>query len=206
MFIVDQHASDEKYNFEELQKTTKLQSQPLVVPEKLELTAIQEITLIENLETFEMNGFKFLIDHDAVAGQKIKIQAKPFSKNWEFGKEDIEEMIFMLDDAPNSICRPSRIRTMLASRACRKSVMIGDPLTTQHMKKIIEHMGELEHPWVSCRKLHDAVILTHGSFTDLPSRPTDASLPAQPRFHRRHNSFLSFTCQTIFIDNSFKWK
>lgn len=31
LFIVDQHATDEKYNFETLQKTTKIISQKLVV-------------------------------------------------------------------------------------------------------------------------------------------------------------------------------
>lgn len=31
LFIVDQHATDEKYNFETLQKTTKITSQKLVV-------------------------------------------------------------------------------------------------------------------------------------------------------------------------------
>lgn len=147
LFIVDQHASDEKYNFENLQNTTQLQTQPLVVPEKLELTAIQEITLIENLKIFEINGFKFLIDHDAAPTQKIRIHSKPFSKKWEFGKDDIEEMIFMLQDAPNTMCRPSRIRTMLASRACRKSVMIGTPLQKPQMKKLLTQMGEIEHPW-----------------------------------------------------------
>ena len=30
LFIVDQHASDEKYNFETLQRTTRLQPQKLV--------------------------------------------------------------------------------------------------------------------------------------------------------------------------------
>ena len=29
LFIVDQHAADEKYNFETLQKTTKIESQKL---------------------------------------------------------------------------------------------------------------------------------------------------------------------------------
>lgn len=31
LFIVDQHATDEKYNFEKLEKETKLQHQPLVM-------------------------------------------------------------------------------------------------------------------------------------------------------------------------------
>ena len=147
LFIVDQHASDEKFNFEDLEKKMKLQTQQLVVPERLELSSIQEITLLENLKIFEMNGFKFLIDEAAEPGRKVKIHSKPFSKNWEFGKEDIEEMIFMLDEAPNVLCRPTRIRTMLASRACRKSVMIGTALTKKQMKTLLEHMGGLDHPW-----------------------------------------------------------
>lgn len=34
------------------------------------------------------------------------------------------------------MCRPSRIRQMLASRACRKSVMIGTALNKREMKKV----------------------------------------------------------------------
>ena len=35
MFIVDQHASDEKYNFETLSRTTKISPQDLVNPLKI---------------------------------------------------------------------------------------------------------------------------------------------------------------------------
>lgn len=97
LFIVDQHATDEKFNFEDLQRTTILQSQKLVHPEKLELTAINEMILIENLEIFEMNGFGFKIDDDACATQKIRLVSKPYSKNWEFGKADVDELLFMLN-------------------------------------------------------------------------------------------------------------
>lgn len=38
-------------------------------------------------------------------------------------------------DTADSIC-PSRVRAMLASRACRTSVMIGDPLTKTEMQKV----------------------------------------------------------------------
>lgn len=79
----------------------------------------------------------------------MKLTGKPFSKNWEFGKEDIDELIFMLEDAPNTICRPSRVRNMFASRACRKSIMIGKPLSKQIMRRLVNHMGEIEQPWVS---------------------------------------------------------
>ena len=38
MFIIDQHAADEKFNFENLSKTTKMQIQELAKPIKLELS------------------------------------------------------------------------------------------------------------------------------------------------------------------------
>uniref|UniRef100_A0A182T4Y8 MutL C-terminal dimerisation domain-containing protein n=1 Tax=Anopheles maculatus TaxID=74869 RepID=A0A182T4Y8_9DIPT len=147
LFIVDQHATDEKYNFEDLQRTTVLQNQRLVVPQPLELTAVNEMVLIDNLDIFEMNGFKFEVDGAAPTTRKVRLMAKPYSRNWEFGKEDIDELIFMLQDAPNTVCRPSRVRAMFASRACRKSVMIGRALSVREMERLIRHMGEIDQPW-----------------------------------------------------------
>lgn len=63
---------------------------------------------------------------------------------------DVKELISMLADSQgdcsiissykldtaDSVC-PSRVRAMLASRACRMSTMIGDPLTKAEMKKVI---------------------------------------------------------------------
>lgn len=36
----------------------------------------------------------------------------------------------------NVMCRPSRVRQMFASRACRKSIMIGTALKKSEMKKV----------------------------------------------------------------------
>lgn len=47
------------------------------------------------------------------------------------------------------MCRPSRVRAMFASRACRKSVMIGTALSKSTMRQLVDHMGEIEQPWVS---------------------------------------------------------
>uniref|UniRef100_A0A8B9C5X3 Mismatch repair endonuclease PMS2 n=2 Tax=Anser TaxID=8842 RepID=A0A8B9C5X3_9AVES len=147
LFIIDQHATDEKYNFEMLQQHTVLQGQKLIAPQNLNLTAVNETVLIENLEIFRKNGFDFLINEDAPVTQRVKLISLPTSKNWTFGPQDIDEMIFMLSDCPGVMCRPSRVRQMFASRACRKSVMIGTALNIQEMRKLITHMGEIEHPW-----------------------------------------------------------
>ncbi|NXY89514.1 PMS2 endonuclease, partial [Alcedo cyanopectus] len=147
LFIIDQHATDEKYNFEMLQQHTVLQGQKLIVPQNLNLTAINETVLIENLEIFRKNGFDFVINETAPVTQRVKLVSLPTSKNWTFGPQDIDELIFMLSDCPGIMCRPSRVRQMFASRACRKSVMIGTALNVQEMRKLITHMGEIEHPW-----------------------------------------------------------
>ncbi|KAM6244487.1 mismatch repair endonuclease PMS2 isoform 2-T2 [Spheniscus humboldti] len=147
LFIIDQHATDEKYNFEMLQQHTVLQGQKLIVPQNLNLTAVNETVLIENLEIFRKNGFDFVINENAPVTQRVKLISLPTSKNWTFGPQDIDELIFMLSDCPGVMCRPSRVRQMFASRACRKSVMIGTALNVQEMRKLIAHMGEIEHPW-----------------------------------------------------------
>uniref|UniRef100_A0A8C3QYT0 Mismatch repair endonuclease PMS2 n=1 Tax=Cyanoderma ruficeps TaxID=181631 RepID=A0A8C3QYT0_9PASS len=147
LFIIDQHATDEKYNFEMLQQHTVLQGQKLIVPQNLSLTAVNETVLIENLEIFRKNGFDFVINENAPVTQRVKLVSLPTSKNWTFGPQDIDELIFMLSDCPGVMCRPSRVRQMFASRACRKSVMIGTALNVQEMRKLVTHMGEIEHPW-----------------------------------------------------------
>ncbi|RXG67168.1 Mismatch repair endonuclease PMS2 [Armadillidium vulgare] len=147
LFIIDQHATDEKYNFETLQKTCVMQNQKLIIPQALELTAANEGILLDNIEIFTKNGFSFQIDNSKSVGKRVMLLSLPYSKGWEFNKEDIEEMIFMLSDSPGVMCRPSRISAMFASRACRKSVMIGTHLSRSQMRKLIDHMSEIEQPW-----------------------------------------------------------
>lgn len=154
LFIIDQHATDEKYNFETLQKTTVLQHQRLVLPQDLDITAVNEMILMNNLKVFEANGFQFDIDMERPVTKRVKLIGKPFSKNWEFGKEDIDELIFMLQEGTSNAsyldtCRPSRVRAMFASRACRSSVMIGTALSKTDMRRLVDHMGTIEQPWVN---------------------------------------------------------
>ncbi|KAL1517808.1 hypothetical protein ABEB36_001531 [Hypothenemus hampei] len=146
LFIIDQHATDEKYNFENLQKNTVLECQKLVTPKFLELTASAKSTLLEHEQIFKKNGFAF--NRDPV-NDKIYLISVPMSDRTVFGKADIDEMIFMLqeDSSQDHTCTPSRIRSMFASRACRKSVMIGKALSRIEMRKIVDHMGQIEHPW-----------------------------------------------------------
>ncbi|KAJ7410751.1 hypothetical protein WISP_106457 [Willisornis vidua] len=165
LFIIDQHATDEKYNFEMLQQHTALQGQKLIVPQNLNLTAVNETVLIENLEIFRKNGFDFVINENAPVTQRVKLISLPTSKNWTFGPQDIDELIFMLSDSPGVMCRPSRVRQMFASRACRKSVMIGTALSVQEMRKLITHMAMKVNKSMDCMREKDLHALREGIHT-----------------------------------------
>ncbi len=153
LFIIDQHASDEKYNFERLQATTTVQSQRLVQPKTLDLTALEEEIILEHLPALERNGFVAQVDTSGArpVGSRVQLLSLPLSRETTFSVADLEELIFLLADNPTSsattIPRPSRVRKMFAMRACRSSIMIGRALSRRQMEKVVRHMGEMEKPW-----------------------------------------------------------
>ncbi|KAG5440181.1 hypothetical protein PCANB_001750 [Pneumocystis canis] len=147
LFIIDQHASDEKYNFEKLQMKTIIESQPLVKPCKLNLTVIDEITVIEHLDLLKKKGFKIELDHSKKPGEKCKLLSLPQKSGIIFGTEDLEDMISKLQENPQKDIQCTKIKNILASKACHSSVMIGDSLSENTMKNIVQHMGEMDNPW-----------------------------------------------------------
>lgn len=150
LFIIDQHASDEKYNFETLQATTVVQNQPLVVPKTLELMAMDEIAVMDNLDLLKRNGFVVHVDPESPTGMRCSLVSLPMSRETVFGVEDLEELIHLIHQhqgSGTSHLRCSKIRSMFAMRACRKSVMVGRDLPVKAMESIVRHMGELDKPW-----------------------------------------------------------
>lgn len=153
LFIIDQHATDEKYNFERLQASTVVQSQRLVHPKTLELTALEEDIVQENMDALEANGFIVSFDDsgDQPVGTRCQLLSLPLSRETTFSLADLEELISLLSERSSSgamiIPRPSKVRKMFAMRACRSSVMIGKPLSVKQMEKLVRHMGELDKPW-----------------------------------------------------------
>ncbi|KAK7927804.1 hypothetical protein PG985_004802 [Apiospora marii] len=153
LFIIDQHATDEKYNFERLQASTVVQSQRLVQPKTLELTAIEEEVIKENLSALEANGFVVTVDESGYqpVGSRCQLHSLPLSRETTFSLADLEELVALLADHPaaseKTVPRPSKVRKMFAMRACRSSVMIGKSLPHRQMEKLVRHMGELDKPW-----------------------------------------------------------
>jgi DNA mismatch repair protein PMS2 len=166
LFIVDQHAADEIYNFEYLQRTGKIEKQRLLQPHYLELTASSEAILIDNLALVEKAGYEAQVCTNRKVGNRIMITCVPISNKSSklFNLKDIDELLFILsgdnelnpgsissssvEQAPHlTSIKPSSLRALYASKACRKSVMIGDALNAVEMKRIVQHLSEIEKPW-----------------------------------------------------------
>jgi DNA mismatch repair protein PMS2 len=53
----------------------------------------------------------------------------------------------MLHSGSSDNYRPSRVRAMFASRACRMSIMIGRKLDQKTMGKVVRQLSGLDQPW-----------------------------------------------------------
>jgi DNA mismatch repair protein PMS2 len=144
-----------------------METQPLVQPIRLELPNSALLSIKNNLEVFQKNGFQFLDEDknsldEGVYSSAIHLKTVPSIRNYKFDIEGNKKhqiyacLIFFSDinylvdscsdDAYSAIFIP-KIRSSLASRACRTATMIGDALSQSQMSKIIANMATMEQPW-----------------------------------------------------------
>ncbi|KAG2486047.1 hypothetical protein HYH03_015254 [Edaphochlamys debaryana] len=96
-------------------------------------------------------------------GGELLLSSVPVSRaTGQLGAEDVAELVAMLREGGGPAAgaggeagrraweeelRPSRIRAMLASRACRSSVMIGKALSRAEMRRLLVGLADLRQPW-----------------------------------------------------------
>ncbi|KAL6450381.1 pms1 DNA mismatch repair protein pms1 [Candida maltosa Xu316] len=165
LFIIDQHAADEKFNFEKLMTNFKIKHQPLMSPINLELNIIDEMLVLDHQQVFDNNGFKLTIYGDNPPGKKISLISLPTYQNTMFGLDDFHELINLINEQPNNKnLKISKIRKILAMRACRSSIMIGSALSMSKMNEVVKNLSTLDKPW-NCP--HGRPTMRH--LTELPS-------------------------------------
>jgi DNA mismatch repair protein PMS2 len=104
LWILDQHACDEKYNFEQLCKNTVIHEQPLIKPLHLELSPAEEACVLDHMDIFEANGFKFAFDPNAPIRHRLSLKALPHSgahegrKAVQFGPSDVSALCSILTE------------------------------------------------------------------------------------------------------------
>lgn len=135
LMVVDQHAADEIYNFESLNNNFLLKRQKLLDPITLNLNPIQEIAVEENMAAFNKNGFEI---------KDGKLLTIPVYQNNFFG---VEDFFSLLENLEKGLDSPSKFRNIMASKACRSSIMVGETLNYKEMKKVLTNLSTLKLPW-----------------------------------------------------------
>lgn len=145
IFIIDQHASDEKYNFEKLNTEWEINYQKLIAPVRLDLNIIERGLVLEHRQVFLQNGFITEINESE---DMILLTTLPTYKNIIFSTDDFYELLDLISNNPyNKAVKLSKIRNILAMKACRKSIMIGKPLNVGVMEQVVKNLSHLNKPW-----------------------------------------------------------
>ncbi|CAF4053342.1 unnamed protein product [Rotaria sp. Silwood2] len=164
LFIVDQHAADEIYNFHRLYEQTIVSRQPLLHPKSIPLDPSRQVLLQQHLDLFNRLGFDIEIDENETRiDRRCRILSYPTvsgAQSCVFGIDEIDEILSHLNDTSQKICQEeqhyesSRLRKVFASKACRMSIMIGTDLTRKQMINVVQHLGQLAKPWVNKKQIH----------------------------------------------------
>lgn len=161
------------FRFEILQQSTTIHKQPLIAPRPFPTSPFEESIILENLQLFEQNGFHFIVQELNPPGHKLKLTTLPFCVDAVFDEQDIREFVSLIEsvqciggittesevnEIPNLVIKNTdinkisalklpRLVSLLASRSCRASVMIGTPLSINEMKSIVNNLSSIQQPW-----------------------------------------------------------
>lgn len=149
LFIIDQHASDEKYNFEKLNDNFEINQQQLIKPQVVELSVVEEVLVIDHMSIFYENGFRFEVDENCAPGKRIRLTSMPNLKGKNFNLDDFNELINTINSDSNigGKIKCSKIRSICAMKACRSLIMIGQTLSQSTMEHVVQNLATLNKPW-----------------------------------------------------------
>ncbi|KAK2958710.1 putative DNA mismatch repair protein PMS1 [Blattamonas nauphoetae] len=98
VFIIDQHAADEKYNFERLLSSLSISRQPLLSPLVIPIAADEAVLVEGNAECFRQNGFEVRVEQRR-RGREEAIEMEPKRDERERSDENEGDCEMERDDS-----------------------------------------------------------------------------------------------------------
>lgn len=142
MMIIDQHAAHERLKYEEIKKeleSSKVYSQPMVVPVVANLTSKEIATFKENKEFIASLGF----EAEEFDDNSVIIRAVPAAQ-----AEDIEnlfvEILSKLDENRREVISDKRQR-LLYTIACKAAIKANHRLSENEQKELVKSVLKLEN-------------------------------------------------------------
>ena len=152
-FLLDQHACDERINYEKLSSVTELPKQILIKPMKIGNISNESIALIKLNDTLFRN-IQFEIDY---FDHHLELKTVPSISKYNYESDDFIDLVGKLEmdkdfmeknkDWPMKILWNKNINKHVAMQACRMSVMVGKSLSMREMDVLVKQVGLCEDPW-----------------------------------------------------------
>ena len=137
--IYDQHIIHERILYEELKDkfySRKLESQQLLIPQKIEVTAVEKSIISENQEIFNEFGF----DIDQFSDNEILLRAVPA---FDF-REDVKNVLQkLLEDLKNENEIKDLRENIIISMSCKGAVKAGQRLDMGEMRNMVRRLHEV---------------------------------------------------------------
>lgn len=137
--IYDQHIIHERILYEELKDkfySKKLDSQQLLIPQKIEVSAVEKSIILENQETFSEFGF----DIDQFSDNEMLLRAVPA---FDF-REDMKNVFHkLLEDLKDENEIKDLRENIIISMSCKGAVKAGQKLDMGEMQNMVRRLHEV---------------------------------------------------------------
>ena len=137
--IYDQHIIHERILYEELKDkfyNRRLGSQQLLIPQKIEVTAVEKSIISENQEIFSEFGF----DIDQFSDNEMLLRAVPA---FDF-REDVKNVLQkLLEDLKNENEIKDLRENIIISMSCKGAVKAGQKLDMGEMRNMVRRLHEV---------------------------------------------------------------
>ncbi len=145
LLLIDQHVAHERILYEKFKQeyaTKTIQTQPLLIPEVLDLTPAQAATFEDIREELDANGFGL----GQLSGRSIAIKALPADIPITEGRALILEILEVAEKEKRSGSVEKLRHEIAASMGCRAAIKINTPLTEEKMTWLIQELFKTNVP------------------------------------------------------------
>lgn len=143
LVLIDQHAAHERILYDKLSdQTTTRPSQPLLLPETIEINPGDEPSLAENLAYLSTLGFEI----EAFGANTYLLRAVPIVASKTSARQLFVDLLSELSTMGRSTqleIRQENIRKLIA---CHGAIKAGDPLNQEEMKQLIRDLYLSKNP------------------------------------------------------------
>lgn len=146
LVLIDQHAAHERIRFEELMDQYEKESpekQQLLIPQNIELSAMEAEIFTNNRETFEELGFEI----ELFGGNTFIVHSVPSP----IANENIENILLNvlcdISDTKKTRAIKNPQERIIEYMACRSAIKFGKNLSLDEMSSLIKQLDKLKRPY-----------------------------------------------------------